>query len=142
LRNCNGFTCRHASGARPFGHRLRSKRLPANVYDAHDLGIAVHQGFHAAHLSPTPDCVIVGNAIPRGNPEVEEALNRKLLYRSQAEVVKEEFIRGKHCLAVAGTHGKTTTTSIASWVMDQGGLDPGFLIGGYCAKLWFEFSRY
>jgi UDP-N-acetylmuramate: L-alanyl-gamma-D-glutamyl-meso-diaminopimelate ligase len=104
-----------------------------------DLGIAVHQGFQAAHLSPTPDCVIVGNAIPRGNPEVEEALNRKLLYRSQAEVVKEEFIRGKHCLAVAGTHGKTTTTSIASWVMDQGGLDPGFLIGGIAQNFGSSF---
>jgi UDP-N-acetylmuramate: L-alanyl-gamma-D-glutamyl-meso-diaminopimelate ligase len=95
-----------------------------------DLGIKVSQGFDATNLTPTPDCVIVGNAIPRGNPEVEETLKRKLLYRSQAEVVKEEFIRGRHCLAVAGTHGKTTTTSIASWVMDQGGLDPSFLIGG------------
>ena len=96
----------------------------------HDLGIKVLQGFAAEHLTPAPDCVIVGNAIPRGNPEVEETLNRKLLYRSQAEVVKEEFIRGRHSLAVAGTHGKTTTTSIAAWVMDQGGLDPTFLIGG------------
>ncbi|HEY6245961.1 MAG TPA: UDP-N-acetylmuramate:L-alanyl-gamma-D-glutamyl-meso-diaminopimelate ligase [Pyrinomonadaceae bacterium] len=104
-----------------------------------DLGISVHQGFHATHLSPTPDCVIVGNAIPRGNPEVEEALNRKVLYRSQAEVVKEEFIRGKHCLAVAGTHGKTTTTSISSWVMDQGGLDPGFLIGGIAQNFGSSF---
>src|ERR1051325_3023028 len=104
-----------------------------------DLGISVHQGFHATHLSPTTDCVIVGNAIPRGNPEVEEALNRKLLYRSQAEVVKEEFIRGRHCLAVAGTHGKTTTTSIASWVMDQGGLNPSFLIGGVAQNFGTSF---
>jgi UDP-N-acetylmuramate: L-alanyl-gamma-D-glutamyl-meso-diaminopimelate ligase len=103
------------------------------------LGITVSQGFDARHLSPTPDCVIVGNAIPRGNPEVEEALNRKLLYRSQAEVVKEEFIRGKHSLAVAGTHGKTTTTSIASWVMDQGGLNPSFLIGGVAQNFGISF---
>lgn len=103
------------------------------------LGIKVMQGFHAAHLSGTPDCVIVGNAIPRGNPEVEETLNRKLLYRSQAEVVKEEFIRGKHCLAVAGTHGKTTTTSIAAWVIDQGKLDPGFLIGGVAQNFGTSF---
>src|SRR5437763_4414110 len=94
------------------------------------LGIKVSLGFKREHLTPSPDCVIVGNAIPRGNPEVEETLNRKLLYRSQAEVVKEEFIRGRHSLAVAGTHGKTTTTSIAAWVMDQGGLDPTFLVGG------------
>ena len=79
------------------------------------LGINVFKGYDAGHLTPAPDCVVVGNAIPRGNPEVEETLNRKLLYCSQAELVKEEFIRGKHCLAVAGTHGKTTTTSIASW---------------------------
>ena len=104
-----------------------------------DLGILVHQGFDVSHLSPTPDCVIVGNAIPRGNPEVEEALNRKLLYRSQAEVVKEEFIRGKHCLAVAGTHGKTTTTSIASWVIDRGGLNPSFLIGGVAQNFGSSF---
>jgi UDP-N-acetylmuramate: L-alanyl-gamma-D-glutamyl-meso-diaminopimelate ligase len=103
------------------------------------LGINVAQGFRRENLTPTPDCVIVGNAIPRGNPEVEETLRRKLLYRSQAEVVKEEFIRGRHSLAVAGTHGKTTTTSIAAWVMDQGGLDPSFLIGGVAQNFGNSF---
>jgi UDP-N-acetylmuramate: L-alanyl-gamma-D-glutamyl-meso-diaminopimelate ligase len=103
------------------------------------LGINVAQGFKREHLTPAPDCVIVGNAIPRGNPEVEETLRRKLLYRSQAEVVKEEFIRGRHSLAVAGTHGKTTTTSIASWVMDQGGLNPSFLIGGVAQNFGSSF---
>ncbi len=90
------------------------------------LGIDVMQGYRPEHLTPAPDCVIIGNAIPRGNAEVEEALNRKLLYRSQAETVKEEFIRGRRSLVVAGTHGKTTTTSIAAWVMDQGELNPTF----------------
>jgi UDP-N-acetylmuramate: L-alanyl-gamma-D-glutamyl-meso-diaminopimelate ligase len=104
-----------------------------------DLGINVLQGYNREHLSPPPDCVIVGNAIPRGNPEVEETLKRKLLYRSQAETVKEEFIRGHHSLAVAGTHGKTTTTSIAAWVMDQGGLDPTFLIGGVAQNFGSSF---
>jgi UDP-N-acetylmuramate: L-alanyl-gamma-D-glutamyl-meso-diaminopimelate ligase len=104
-----------------------------------DLGIPIAQGFKAENLTTTPDCVVVGNAIPRGNPEVEETLNRKLLYRSQAEVVKEEFIRGRHSLAVAGTHGKTTTTSIAAWVMDQGGLDPAFLIGGVAQNFGASF---
>ena len=104
-----------------------------------ELGINVAQGFRRENLTPSPDCVIVGNAIPRGNPEVEETLKRKLLYRSQAEVVKEEFIRGRHSLAVAGTHGKTTTTSIASWVMDQGGLDPSFLIGGVAQNFGSSF---
>lgn len=103
------------------------------------LGINVAQGFKREHLTPAPDCVIVGNAIPRGNPEVEETLRRKLLYRSQAEVVKEEFIRGRHSLAIAGTHGKTTTTSIASWVMDQGGLNPSFLIGGVAQNFGSSF---
>ena len=104
-----------------------------------ELGINVLLGFKREHLTPQPDCVIVGNAIPRGNPEVEETLNRKLVYRSQAEVVKEEFIRGRHSLAIAGTHGKTTTTSIAAWVMDQGGLDPTFLIGGVAQNFGVSF---
>ena len=94
------------------------------------LGIHLMQGYDAAHLTPAPDCVVVGNAIPRGNPEVEETLNRRLLYRSLPEVLKEEFIRGRRSLVVAGTHGKTTTTSLAAWVMDQGGLNPSFLVGG------------
>lgn len=103
------------------------------------LGIAVMRGYRAEHLSLAPDCVIVGNAIPRGNAEVEETLNRKLVYRSQAEVVKEEFIRGRHSLVVAGTHGKTTTSSIAAWVMDQGGLNPSFLIGGVAQNFGVSF---
>lgn len=124
------------------GHRVTGS--DENVYPPMstmlcDLGIDVSHGFKREHLTPAPDCVIVGNAIPRGNPEVEETLNRKLLYRSQAEVVKEEFIRGRHSLAVAGTHGKTTTTSIAAWVMDQGGLDPSFLIGGVAQNFGSSF---
>src|SRR5260370_36317570 len=94
------------------------------------LGIGLMQGYEAAHLEPAPDWVVIGNAIPRGNPEVETALNHRLLYRSLPEVLKEEFIRGRRSLVVAGTHGKTTTTSLAAWVMDQGGLDPSFLVGG------------
>ena len=103
------------------------------------LGIQVNQGYQPEHLDPAPDCVIVGNAIPRGNAEVEATLDRKLLYRSQAEVVKEEFIRGRRSLVVAGTHGKTTTTSIAAWVMDQGALDPSFLIGGVAQNFGVSF---
>jgi UDP-N-acetylmuramate: L-alanyl-gamma-D-glutamyl-meso-diaminopimelate ligase len=95
-----------------------------------DLGIEVMQGYKPEHLNPAPDCVVVGNALSRGNVEVEETLNRKLNYRSQAEVVKEEFVRGRRSLVVAGTHGKTTTTSIATWVMEVAGLNPSFLVGG------------
>ncbi len=124
------------------GHQVTGSDL--NVYPPmstmlEQLGINVAHGYTRENLTPTPDCVVVGNAIPRGNPEVEETLRRKLLYRSQAEVVKEEFIRGRHSLAVAGTHGKTTTTSIAAWVMDQGGLNPSFLIGGVAQNFGSSF---
>ncbi|HYN85000.1 MAG TPA: UDP-N-acetylmuramate:L-alanyl-gamma-D-glutamyl-meso-diaminopimelate ligase [Pyrinomonadaceae bacterium] len=103
------------------------------------LGIPVASPYAAANLPGAPDCVVVGNAIPRGNPELEEVLNRKLLYRSQAEVVKEEFIRGRRSLVVAGTHGKTTTTSIAAWVLERGGLNPTFLVGGVVQNFGASF---
>jgi UDP-N-acetylmuramate: L-alanyl-gamma-D-glutamyl-meso-diaminopimelate ligase len=124
------------------GHRITGS--DENVYPPmstmlSSLGISVMQGYRAEHLEPAPECVIVGNAIPRGNAEVEAMLNLKLLYRSQAEVVKEEFIRGRRSLVVAGTHGKTTTTSIAAWLMDQGGLDPTFLIGGVAQNFGVSF---
>jgi UDP-N-acetylmuramate: L-alanyl-gamma-D-glutamyl-meso-diaminopimelate ligase len=124
------------------GHHVTGSDM--NVYPPmstmlEQLGIKVSHGYKREHLTHAPDCVIVGNAIPRGNPEVEETLKRKILYRSQAEVVKEEFIRGRHSLAVAGTHGKTTTTSIAAWVMDQGGLNPTFLIGGVAQNFGSSF---
>jgi UDP-N-acetylmuramate: L-alanyl-gamma-D-glutamyl-meso-diaminopimelate ligase len=115
------------------GHRVTGS--DKNVYPPMStmlasLGIEVMQDYLPSHLEPAPDCVVVGNALSRGNAEVEETLRRRLLYRSQAEVVKEEFIRGRRSLVVAGTHGKTTTTSIATWVAEVGGLDPSFLVGG------------
>jgi len=124
------------------GHRVTGS--DENVYPPMstmlaDLSIPVTQGYRAENLTPAPDCVVIGNAIPRGNPEVEETLNRKLLYRSQAEVVKEEFIRGRRSLVVAGTHGKTTTTSIAAWVIARGGLDPAFLVGGVVQNFGVSF---
>ena len=94
------------------------------------LGIEILTGYRAGNADIGADVTVVGNAISRGNPELEEVLNRKLLYRSQAEIVKEEFIRGRRSLVVAGTHGKTTTTSIAAWVCEVGGLVPSFLVGG------------
>jgi UDP-N-acetylmuramate: L-alanyl-gamma-D-glutamyl-meso-diaminopimelate ligase len=124
------------------GHRVTGS--DENVYPPmstmlQSLRIDVFQGYRPENLTSRPDCVIVGNAIPRGNPEVEETLNRRLVYRSQAEVVKEEFIRGRRSLVVAGTHGKTTTTSIAAWVVDQGGLNPSFLIGGIAQNFAVSF---
>lgn len=124
------------------GHRVTGS--DENVYPPMStmlqaLGITLTQGYRPEHLNPAPDCVIVGNAIPRGNPEVESALNRRILYRSLPEVLKEEFIRGHRSLVVAGTHGKTTTTSIASWVIEQGGLNPTFLVGGVAQNFGVSF---
>src|ERR687883_267503 len=104
-----------------------------------DLGIEIIQGYKAENTDAPRDITVVGNTIMRGNAELEEVLNRKLLYRSQAETVREEFIRGRRSLVVAGTHGKTTTTSIAAWVMDQGGLDPTFLVGGVVQNFGASF---
>lgn len=103
------------------------------------LGISIMQGYVPKNARVGADCTIVGNTISRGNPELEEVLNRKLLYKSQAEVVKEEFIRGRRSLVVAGTHGKTTTTSIATWVAEIGGLDPSFLVGGVVQNFGASF---
>jgi UDP-N-acetylmuramate: L-alanyl-gamma-D-glutamyl-meso-diaminopimelate ligase len=124
------------------GHRVTGS--DENVYPPMStmlagLGIGLMQGYDAAHLDPAPDCVVIGNAIPRGNPEVETALNRRLLYRSLPEVLKEEFIRGRRSLVVAGTHGKTTTTSLAAWVIDQGGLAPSFMVGGVVQNFGSSF---
>jgi UDP-N-acetylmuramate: L-alanyl-gamma-D-glutamyl-meso-diaminopimelate ligase len=115
------------------GHKVTGS--DQNVYppmstQLESLGIEILTGYTAKNADVGADCTIVGNAISRGNPELEEILNRKLLYRSQAEVVKAEFIRGRRSLVVAGTHGKTTTTSLAAWVCEVGGLNPSFLVGG------------
>src|SRR5712692_3007234 len=124
------------------GHRVTGS--DENVYPPmstmlEGLGIGLMQGYEAAHLEPAPDCVVIGNAIPRGNPEVETALNRRLPYRSLPEVLNEEFIRGRRSLVVAGTHGKTTTTSLAAWVIDQGGLAPSFMVGGVVQNFGSSF---
>jgi len=103
------------------------------------LGIEIMLGYAPKNARVGADCTIVGNTISRGNPELEEVLNRKLLYRSQAEVVKEEFIRGRRSLVVAGTHGKTTTTSIATWVAEVGELNPSFLVGGVVQNFGASF---
>ena len=103
------------------------------------LGIEILNGYRAGNADVFADVTVVGNAISRGNPELEEVLNRKLLYRSQAEIVQEEFIRGRRSLVVAGTHGKTTTTSIAAWVCEVGGLDPSFLVGGIVQNFGASF---
>src|SRR6058998_1851405 len=95
-----------------------------------ERGIALNNGYRAENIPKDTDVVVVGNAIERGNPEVEAVLNRKLFYLSLPEVLKNYFLRGKHNLVVTGTHGKTTTTSLLTWIMEKAGRNPGYLIGG------------
>lgn len=94
------------------------------------LGIPVREGYRPENLLERPDVIVVGNAITRGNPELEHVLNEKMYYTSMAAVVKENFIRGRHSIVIAGTHGKTTTTSLMAWAMERAGASPSFLIGG------------
>jgi UDP-N-acetylmuramate: L-alanyl-gamma-D-glutamyl-meso-diaminopimelate ligase len=124
------------------GHRVTGS--DENVYppmstmlDA--LGIRYAEGYGAANLEPRPDVVVVGNAISRGNPELEYLLNEKLMYTSAAAVIRDEFIRGRTSLAVAGTHGKTSTTSLLAWILDVAGLNPSFLIGGVAENFGTSF---
>jgi UDP-N-acetylmuramate: L-alanyl-gamma-D-glutamyl-meso-diaminopimelate ligase len=104
-----------------------------------ELGIDYAEGYSPANLDPVPDVVVVGNAISRGNPELEAVLEGKLYYTSAAAVIKDEFIRGRHSLAVAGTHGKTSTASLLAHVLDAAGLDPSFLIGGVVENFGTSF---
>ena len=93
-------------------------------------GIALTEGYRAENIPGNIDVVVIGNAIKRGNPEVEAVLNRKLFYLSLPEVLKNYFLRGRHNLVVTGTHGKTTTTAMLAWIMEKAGRKPGYLIGG------------
>src|SRR5437868_942493 len=95
-----------------------------------DHEIKLHQGYRAENIPADADVVVIGNAMKRDNPEVETVLNRKLFYLSLPEVLKNYFLRGKHNLVVTGTHGKTTTTSLLTWIMEKAGRNPGYLIGG------------
>src|ERR1022692_524673 len=94
------------------------------------LGIPVAQPFSEKNLEPCPDLVIVGNAISRGNVELEYALDQRLAYQSMAQVVHDEFLIDRERLVVAGTHGKTTTSSLLAWLFHHAGRAPSFLIGG------------
>src|SRR3954447_2198486 len=103
------------------------------------LGIPVAQPFAAANLEPRPDMVVVGNAISRGNPELEYILDRRLPFCSLPQILHDEFLRGKEVLVVAGTHGKTTTTSMLSWIFHSAGVQPSFLIGGIAENFGSSF---
>ena len=95
-----------------------------------EKGIALKAGYRAENIPADADLVVIGNAMKRGNPEVEAVLNRKLFYLSLPEVLKNYFLRGRHNLVVTGTHGKTTTTALLAWIMEKAGHKPGYLIAG------------
>lgn len=93
-------------------------------------GIVLHDGYSEEPMYDAPDLVIIGNALSRGNPAVEYVLNQKLSYTSGPRWLGENYLRGRNVIAVAGTHGKTTTSSMVAWILEYAGLNPGFLIGG------------
>jgi UDP-N-acetylmuramate: L-alanyl-gamma-D-glutamyl-meso-diaminopimelate ligase len=117
----------------------RTRTSTRRCRHARRLGVPWRRATRPTTSTLSPTASSSATPISRGNPEVEAALNRRLVYRSQAEVVKEEFIRGRRSLVVAGTHGKTTTTSIAAWVLERGGLDPTFLVGGVVQNFGASF---
>src|SRR3977135_3218610 len=98
-------------------------------------GIALHSGYRPENIPEDADVIVIGNAMKRGNPEVEAVLNRKLYYLSLPEMLKELFLRKRHNLVVTGTHGKTTTTSLLAWIFTVAKLDPSYVIGGLPANL-------
>ncbi len=93
-------------------------------------GVTIFPGYKASNIPETAEVIVVGNAISRGNEEAEAALDRKLLYVSLPEILKEHFLRGKRNLVVSGTHGKTTTSSLLAWILKSAGVDPSHMIGG------------
>jgi UDP-N-acetylmuramate: L-alanyl-gamma-D-glutamyl-meso-diaminopimelate ligase len=102
---------------------------PMSTYLA-DIGIDVLPGFHAKHVVPPPDLVVVGNAVSRGNPEAQAVLEQNIPHISFPQALGQFLIGSRSSLVVAGTHGKTTTTALAAWVLTQAGFDPGFFVGG------------
>jgi UDP-N-acetylmuramate: L-alanyl-gamma-D-glutamyl-meso-diaminopimelate ligase len=105
-------------------------------------GIPTLAGYHAAHITGDLDLVIVGNAISRGNPELEEVLDRKVRYCSLPEAIREHFLWGARSIVIAGTHGKTTTTALTGWVLAHAGADPSVLIGGIALNFGEGGSSY
>jgi len=104
-----------------------------------DIGIPVAQPFDARNLEPRPDLVVVGNAISRGNAELEHLLDQRIPFCSLPQLLHEEFLQGKEVLVVAGTHGKTTTTSMLAWIFHTAGMHPSFLIGGIAENFGSSF---
>jgi UDP-N-acetylmuramate: L-alanyl-gamma-D-glutamyl-meso-diaminopimelate ligase len=130
---CGTFMAGIAALAREAGHEVTgsdANAWPPMSTQLQQLGITVLSGYDPKHLEPAPDVVVVGNVITRGNPAIEYVLNAGLPYVSGPQWLAENVLHGRHVLAVAGTHGKTTTTSLLAWLLDHAGLEPGFLVGG------------
>lgn len=130
---CGTFMGSLAVLAKALGHRVTGS--DANVYPPMSTqlqaqGIELHQGYDADQFEPAPDLVVIGNALSRGNPAVEYVLNKGLPYVSGPQWLADHVLQGRWVLAVAGTHGKTTTSSMLAWVLEHAGMAPGFLIGG------------
>ena len=122
-----------AALARELGHAVEGS--DANIYppmstQLETLGIALKQGYVEANIAPDCDAVVIGNALSRGNPAVEQVLDDGMRYTSGAQWLSEHLLPGRDTLAVAGTHGKTTTTTILTYLLEAAGRSPGFLIGG------------
>lgn len=130
---CGTFMGSLAVLARELGHQVTGSDqgvYPPMSTQLEAQGIGLMEGYNADHLKPVPDLVLIGNAMSRGNPEVEAVLNRNIDYMSGPEWLSREVLRHRWVLAVAGTHGKTTTTSMLLWILEQAGFDAGYLVGG------------
>ncbi|OEE49486.1 UDP-N-acetylmuramate:L-alanyl-gamma-D-glutamyl-meso-diaminopimelate ligase [Vibrio anguillarum] len=130
---CGTFMGGVAVLARQLGHKVTGS--DANVYPPmstllESQGIEIIEGFDSAQLEPKPDLVVIGNAMSRGNPCVEYVLNHNLRYTSGPQWLQEFLLHDRWVLAVAGTHGKTTTSSMLAWILEDCGYQPGFLVGG------------
>ncbi|MFK7864317.1 MAG: UDP-N-acetylmuramate:L-alanyl-gamma-D-glutamyl-meso-diaminopimelate ligase [Pseudohongiellaceae bacterium] len=130
---CGTFMGSLAVLAKQLGHKVSGS--DANVYppmstQLQDQGIELTEGFNPAQLKPRPDLVIIGNAMSRGNPAVEFVLNEGIAYTSGPQWLAQYVLKNKWVLGVAGTHGKTTTSSMLAWILEYAGMKPGYLIGG------------
>ncbi|MDX1334299.1 MAG: UDP-N-acetylmuramate:L-alanyl-gamma-D-glutamyl-meso-diaminopimelate ligase [Gammaproteobacteria bacterium] len=130
---CGTFMGGIAGLAREAGHEVSGS--DAQVYppmsdQLRALDIELQEGYLPEHLDPEPDCVVVGNVMSRGNPAIEAVLDKGLRYTSGPQWLHENILQDRWVLAVAGTHGKTTTTSMLAWILEDAGLNPGFLVGG------------
>ncbi len=130
---CGTFMGGLAILARQLGYKVSGSDTdvyPPMSTQLQEQGIALMKGYDAAHLDPEPDLVVIGNALSRGNAAIEHVLNSGLPYVSGPQFLADHVLRGRWVLAVAGTHGKTTTTSMLTYILEYAGLKPGFLVGG------------